>query len=444
MPVLPNSGGGLGQSILGGVDAFLNARRQKRADELFEQQIADAEYNRTKGRAQDAAAGLHVLGKGELAPMDVFTNIRDDAGNAASALFPRASDVSGTDFTSFVDPQPRMEIPQGTTPPIVSRAGAGAVNTPGAPQSFLERMKASTQASRGPRYEFGQGYYVDRQPQFDAQDAATSKMQGEKLFEAQIASMLADQGVNRDVRKAGLLAPIDVNKAIATEQGVGPIRSANATTQAINTARGVAPIDVGKALAISHGEMPDKLAIAAASAANAGGKPTDGQRQIAALVPEIRAAKETLSSMSNPTAFNTMLAKAGMFGNYLKTPEGQLYQQAANQFLNNLIYAKSGKTATDEERAALWHTYIDEPGDNDSLKAQKAAARDLALEGLGISGGSLVQPPARRPAIAPKTPAVGGDTGNIDLRLSITPQERAALKSRGFTDAQITAKYGTP
>jgi len=40
-------------------------------------------------------------------------------------------------------------------------------------------------------------------------------------------------------------------------------------------------------------------------------------------------------------------------------------------------------------------------------------------------------------------PAAGA-AGNIDLSKSITPQERAALKAKGFSDQQITAKYGPP
>jgi hypothetical protein len=92
--------------------------------------------------------------------------------------------------------------------------------------------------------------------------------------------------MGRDVTKAGLLAPIEVNKAIATERGVGPIRTENAiatergtapikTQQAIATAAGTAPIDVSKAIGIEAGTAPYKMAIAAAGAANAGNK-TDG------------------------------------------------------------------------------------------------------------------------------------------------------------------------
>ncbi len=45
---------------------------------------------------------------------------------------------------------------------------------------------------------------------------------------------------------------------------------------------------------------------------------------------------------------------------------------------------------------------------------------------------------------APQTAPQGGGGGGIDLRSTITPAERKALRDHGFSDAQINAKYGPP
>jgi hypothetical protein len=178
MPVLPNSGGGLGEALLGGVQGFVQGRRDKRAQDLFEQQIADANYARMKGRAQDEASGFHVLAPGELLPRDVTQNITDYAGRAGNAATPNNAVNSTLDFTGFVDPQPRPNIPANATPPIVplSRAGAGAKNLPGAPQTFLDRVAGNV--DRGAQYQTGKGYYIDRAPQWQQQDAARAGLQG--------------------------------------------------------------------------------------------------------------------------------------------------------------------------------------------------------------------------------------------------------------------------
>lgn len=141
---------------------------------------------------------------------------------------------------------------------------------------------------------------------------------------------------------------------------------------------------------------------------------TDGQRQVGALIPEIRHGAATLDAMGSPEALNTFATKAGTMGNFLKTEEGQIYAQAADLFLNNLIYAKSGKGVTNDEREGLWRTYIGVLGDSPKTIANKKRARDLAMQGLDVaSGGSTpsrgtVQPQQGKAPVGPVT--FGGDT----------------------------------
>lgn len=80
----------------------------------------------------------------------------------------------------------------------------------------------------------------------------------------------------------------------------------------------------------------------------------------------------------------------------------------------------------------------------DELKKFQPAMQAMADRVVGKGRGN-------QPSVTPKNPNDPG--GDIDFRnpptagvkaSTITPQERQALKAKGFTDEQITAKYGPP
>lgn len=75
----------------------------------------------------------------------------------------------------------------------------------------------------------------------------------------------------------------------------------------------------------------------------------------------------------------------------------------------------------------------------DQLSKFQPALESIANRFTQGQGGGRGSPPPN----APGTASPAGTPGNINLG-KITPDERAALKANGFTDAQITAKYGPP
>lgn len=163
--------------------------------------------------------------------------------------------------------------------------------------------------------------------------------------------------------------------------------------------------------------------------AQLGRQPTDTQRQIGALLPEIKASHELLNTMGTQEALNAMASHAGMFSNYLKTEEGQRYQQAADQFITNLIYAKSGKAVTDAERAALWRTYIGEPGNTPSVLKAKQKARELALQGVGTMAPALAGAVQSQQGHAPPGDVnLGGDTAGHTMPVN-DPEATWAAKN---------------
>lgn len=203
MPVLTNSGGGLGQALLGGADAFIGARRQKRQDDLFEEQLANAKYAAATQRAQDEENGLHILAPGELPPPDVARNMVDYAGAKANAATPDNVINSSLTFS-----------PQGGSPTL-SRAGAGKANIPGQSGSFMDRMTSmlGQQPDRGAQYQVGRGYYIDKAPQWQAADAARSAKMSD-AFESSLMNQFVAQG-ERDRKIRGYVAA-----------GVDPTRAA--------------------------------------------------------------------------------------------------------------------------------------------------------------------------------------------------------------------------
>jgi hypothetical protein len=136
---------------------------------------------------------------------------------------------------------------------------------------------------------------------------------------------------------------------------------------------------------------------------------TDGQRQAASMLPEIEDAMAHLDGV-DPDLLSKYFKRAPIIGNYTMTDEGRQFQQIANQFINNTVYAKSGKAITDQEFKRLYNTYIPEPGDDAKTLERKRSARKLFIQGAYISaGGAAPNGPGgartKAPAAAPPASA---------------------------------------
>jgi hypothetical protein len=197
MPVYQNSGPGLGQAILGGVNDFVDARQKRVQDELLKQQIQDMARNRVRQSAVDAQNGLHFTEPGEPLPSTVAQNIGDYAGRAGAASIPDNAVNSDISFS-----------PNGGAPTL-SRAGAGRSLIPGAPQSAPQRQTGTNAApsfqnilssmmggqapDRGAQYEFGKGYYVDHGPAWEAADVARAQKAQDQFTPMLVQRMVAQQ-----------------------------------------------------------------------------------------------------------------------------------------------------------------------------------------------------------------------------------------------------------
>lgn len=86
------------------------------------------------------------------------------------------------------------------------------------------------------------------------------------------------------------------------------------------------------------------------------------------------------------TALTSFSESAGgsvpLVGNYLKSDEYQLAQQAGNEFLTALLRKDSGATITPMEQSSYGNIFLPQPGDGKKVIAQKRAARARAIAGI--------------------------------------------------------------
>lgn len=269
MPVYQSNSGGLGEALLQAFAGYSGARRQKRLDTQDDEdrlrRNAAVDRAEQTQRIVEAQQGIHRLGPMELPPLEVAHNIADQI------KVPDAPSVAPIDFTQHLS-DAMQQGPRGQpVPGAPSKASAGAQFIPGNPAaksasssapssdpgSAFQRMMAPALASagmpqRGPRYEFGKDYYVDNQPKWEQQDAASASQRNAKIFEIALQDALATANMGRDVRKEELLSPIRTEQAANTERALSPIR----TDQAANTERALSPIRTDQAEATARATSP--------------------------------------------------------------------------------------------------------------------------------------------------------------------------------------------
>ncbi len=124
---------------------------------------------------------------------------------------------------------------------------------------------------------------------------------------------------------------------------------------------------------------------------------------------------QSLDGKFSPTAINMKNAAGGVWGvggaleagvNAAMSDGSQKAEQAQRDFVNAVLRLESGAAIGESEFANARKQYFPQPGDSQAVKAQKAANRRLAIQGLmdnSRPGGSIVQPQA--------APSQGGATG---------------------------------
>jgi hypothetical protein len=75
------------------------------------------------------------------------------------------------------------------------------------------------------------------------------------------------------------------------------------------------------------------------------------------------------------------------FGNFLRTSEGQRYDQAKRDFINAILRQESGAVIGVDEFENAEKQYFPQPGDTADVIAQKRRNREAAIAGLKVASG---------------------------------------------------------
>jgi hypothetical protein len=96
-------------------------------------------------------------------------------------------------------------------------------------------------------------------------------------------------------------------------------------------------------------------------------------------------------------------------GNFLVGPEFQQAEQAKRDFVNAILRRESGAVISPSEFENANQQYFPQPGDSPEVIAQKAANRQIAIEGVQRAAGPNYAAPSLTPpgVVAPQTTSTG-------------------------------------
>ena len=117
-------------------------------------------------------------------------------------------------------------------------------------------------------------------------------------------------------------------------------------------------------------------------------KLTEGQSKATGFFARSDEANKLMSELEmEGTELRNVFSGALPFGNYMRTPEGQKYDQAKRNFINAILRQESGAVIGPSEFASAELQYFPQPGDSPEVIAQKKANRETAVNALKVAAG---------------------------------------------------------
>lgn len=115
---------------------------------------------------------------------------------------------------------------------------------------------------------------------------------------------------------------------------------------------------------------------------------TQGQEKATGFFGRAAQSQIILNDLENQgTLMRNYIAGTVPFGNFLRTPEGQRYDQAKRDFINAILRQESGAVIGESEFANAEKQYFPQPGDSPSVIEQKRRNREAAIAGLKVASG---------------------------------------------------------
>jgi hypothetical protein len=124
-------------------------------------------------------------------------------------------------------------------------------------------------------------------------------------------------------------------------------------------------------------------------AAGGGVKLTEGDKRARVTYNSILNAENDISKMTGAdtsSGYNTIVGSNPLTRG-MQTDEYRKYEAAGLRWAANLLYLKSGATATPDEIRSTWKQFFPQFGDGDEVKAQKEASRLQEIEAVADAFG---------------------------------------------------------
>lgn len=182
--------------------------------------------------------------------------------------------------------------------------------------------------------------------------------------------------------RAQIMAPITTAQKVDEAKQLSPV-----TTQtAANTARAEAPVKVDTAVKIAEGEVPARVKVEREKLLST---PLNADENVAtAHLPLIASALKTIRTLPDPTVRSTMAGQGGFWRNYLNTPQGQQFNQAATQAALSGAVATEGPRGAQKDRVEYFKkTYVPAAGDDDTTAEQKLTNLNLLMKSVKVKSG---------------------------------------------------------
>lgn len=128
--------------------------------------------------------------------------------------------------------------------------------------------------------------------------------------------------------------------------------------------------------------------------------PTEGDKRARVMYFSMKNAEKQLEQVTGSDTSNLGQAILGKVGlDVAKSDEYKRYEAGGLRWAANLLYLKSGATATPDEIRSTWLQFFPQPGDGPSVKAQKDEARQQEMFAINDTytferGAAPAAPPA--------------------------------------------------
>ena len=118
---------------------------------------------------------------------------------------------------------------------------------------------------------------------------------------------------------------------------------------------------------------------------------TQAQAQSKGFFERAEFSQNILNDLENQgTMMRNYIAGSIPFGNFLRTPEGQKYDQAKRDFINAILRQESGAAIGKDEFDNAELQYFPQPNDGPEVIEQKRQAREAKISGLKYTAGQNV------------------------------------------------------